>query len=297
MENVLLPVNGTPSSDHAVDEVIRHLKEGTSAMELHLLNVQQRNPEANDLDRQPALPFETGLAQLQSARDKLEQAKIPYRFHIVMGDPAEKILTFCDEIQCTRIIMGSRNPRSAVRFLLDKVSEHVRQRAKVPVLVVPQGEVLPVMQLFASAKHPRTEPQAPREVVPYEETVTLELTAEGLRKLIQDIVRMDSEPCPPTFPYRNDFLIAYRIWSQLKGIHKLLLGSVTFQEAKKQPETPAARQLAEFEQMLVTTIEAMADIQVQILHEQVASAEQYMHEIQKVATKFEQEASRQLGYW
>lgn len=138
MEKILLPVDGTSSSTEAVEELIR-IGRKEKETELHLLNVQY----PLNIDRAAILPAhpqiltpdrqERGLRELQQARDLLDQAGIPYKYHIVVGEPAHQILVFAQQHQFDRIVMGSRKRGRFSGMLLGSVSAEVAYKANIPV--------------------------------------------------------------------------------------------------------------------------------------------------------------------
>ena len=77
-----------------------------------------------------------GLAALKSARDRLDAARIPYTFHIGIGEPAEIIAQYAREKECDQIIMGTRGLGSVGGLLLGSVAMKVLHLASVPVLLV-----------------------------------------------------------------------------------------------------------------------------------------------------------------
>lgn len=110
MENVLLPVNDTRSSDHAVDEIIHFHRSATVSIELHLLNVQWPDRSLRSGAYHAAHGFhpEAGLVSLQPAKDKLDQAGILYTCHVLAGDPVQAMPAYSEALQCQRIVMGCR---------------------------------------------------------------------------------------------------------------------------------------------------------------------------------------------
>lgn len=141
MEIVLLPVNGTISSDHAVDEIIHLYRSTAVPIELHLVNVQWRDLllRSNAYRRAHGFHLEAGLVYLQSAKDKLDKAGIPYTCHVLMGDPVRVIPAYCEVIQCQRIVMGSRVLEGGTRRLFSSISSKIAQRTNVPVMVIPEN--------------------------------------------------------------------------------------------------------------------------------------------------------------
>ena len=141
MPKLLVPVDGSENSDRAVDFVIKKAGWCREPVEIHLLNVQPpivsgnvtmfiRQEQLNDYYQ------EEGLKALQSARAKLDAAKVPYRHHIRVGDPAETIARYAKEQGCDQILMGTRGLGTVTSLLLGSVATKVIHLADVPVLLV-----------------------------------------------------------------------------------------------------------------------------------------------------------------
>ena len=59
-----------------------------------------------------------------------------HQVHIVVGQPAETIATFCQELKCDAIVMGTRGHGKAAGLLLGSVARDVIAKAAAPVTVV-----------------------------------------------------------------------------------------------------------------------------------------------------------------
>jgi len=140
MLKILLPVDGSENSSKTVADFIQLLGWYKEKPEFHLLNVQY------PLDGNVSLFVnktdikqyhqEEGLKSLQNTRDLLDQAGIPYQYHIIVGDPAEMIVRFATEKQYDQIIMGPRGKGGIKGLLLGSVTNKVMQLSDIPVLLV-----------------------------------------------------------------------------------------------------------------------------------------------------------------
>ena len=61
---------------------------------------------------------------------------MPHHIHIVVGQPAEAIVAFCEELKCDAIVMGTRGHGKAVGLILGSVARDVIAKASAPVTVV-----------------------------------------------------------------------------------------------------------------------------------------------------------------
>jgi nucleotide-binding universal stress UspA family protein len=135
---ILIPVDGSPSAERAIREVIV-LARNNAAVEVHLVNVRPPIGSARAyagpgvvqaFQRHEA---ETALAPMRAL---LEQERLPATVHIAVGPLGEAVARLAREIGADRILMGTRirNPLGGV--LLGNSATDVVQRAPVPVTLV-----------------------------------------------------------------------------------------------------------------------------------------------------------------
>src|SRR5262245_9380778 len=140
MMNVVIAVDG---SQNAL-EAVRHgakLAAPNPDVRLHLVNVQPPLPSAAARfvarDTLHAFHQEEGQKVLIQARALLDQSKIPYDFHISVGNPAEAIAAYAVECKADQIVMGTRGLGSLAGLILGSVATRVLHLAKVPVTLIP----------------------------------------------------------------------------------------------------------------------------------------------------------------
>jgi len=144
MFKLLAPVDGSENSNNAVRFLIGKVSEYKEPPEIHLLNVQYPIASGNvkqfirheEIDR---YYHDEGIAALQTARKLLDQAGIPYVFHIGVGEPAETIIRYAQEQGCRQIVMSPRGLGSVMGMLLGSVATKVLHLSTVPVLLVKGG--------------------------------------------------------------------------------------------------------------------------------------------------------------
>ena len=141
MLTIVIAVDG---SQNALDAV-RHgakLAAANSDIRLHLLNAQPPLPSAvssfvsQDVVR--SFHQEEGEKCLKPARALLDQQKIPYEFHVAVGDTSEAIVAYAKEKSCAQILMGTRGLSSLPSLLLGSVATRVLHLAEVPVTLIPR---------------------------------------------------------------------------------------------------------------------------------------------------------------
>ncbi len=137
-----LPVPGTnpwlvavDSSDNALRAVAHAADQATGmkACALHLVHVQ------------PWLAKEAAEAELAHralgatarARDLLDARGLPWRLHVALGEPAERIIHRAVRISASGIVIGSRGLNAIESLLFGSVAYKVMHLSPLPVLVVP----------------------------------------------------------------------------------------------------------------------------------------------------------------
>jgi nucleotide-binding universal stress UspA family protein len=137
--NLLVPVDGSAGSERAVGHAII-LGGWGHVDQVHLINVQYPLPGAvtTFVGNKAVAGYhhDEGMKALKSACAKLDEAKVPHQVHIAVGQPAETIAAFCQELKCDAIVMGTRGHGKAVGLILGSVARDVIAKAPVPVTVV-----------------------------------------------------------------------------------------------------------------------------------------------------------------
>lgn len=140
MLKILLPVDGSEASSKAVGEFIKRLDWYRDVPSVHLLNVRVPLPGNVSMyvskDEISSYYQEEGLKSLQSARDLLDQAGIPYQYHIVAGDAVAMIVQFAEERRCDQIVIGPRGLGAVKGLLLGSVANKLIQLSEVPILLL-----------------------------------------------------------------------------------------------------------------------------------------------------------------
>ena len=137
---ILIPVDGSDRSLAAVRHVAGALAPATSALEIHLLNVQPPVPAAaaTFIDSAVLRDYhrDEGTKALSGARKLLDEASLRYESHTAVGEPAETIAAYAEQRDCTGIVMATRGLGRAAGLLLGSVAHKVLQLSKVPVTLV-----------------------------------------------------------------------------------------------------------------------------------------------------------------
>ena len=139
MINVLLPVDGSPNSLHAVRHVMREFSKNR-ALQVHLLNVQAPFSRhiAKFASRKNLAGFHHDEAEkaLAPVRRLLDDAGVPYTSHAEVGRKAEVITETAARLQCDHIVMSTARKNSLTRMLEASVTNRVLELTAVPVEVI-----------------------------------------------------------------------------------------------------------------------------------------------------------------
>ena len=140
MQRTLVPVDGSPSADHAVKHVIA-LSQIGAEVEVHLLHVQPPLVPRDVPDiAKPGLVERLGLDEADhafaSAKRLLEAAGVRYSTRTEMEDPAQQIALYADVHGCSEIVMGTRGLGPIKSLVMGSVATKVLHLVKVPVTLV-----------------------------------------------------------------------------------------------------------------------------------------------------------------
>ena len=128
----LVAVDGSDNALRAVAHVAGRAA-AMNACALHLVHVQPwLSKEAAEAEL-----AHRGLGATARARDMLDAAGQPWRLHVALGEPAERIIARAAQLRASGIVIGSRGLNVAESLLFGSVAYKVMHLSTVPVLVVP----------------------------------------------------------------------------------------------------------------------------------------------------------------
>ena len=140
MLRLLLPIDGSETSNQAVDYALRMIDLYKDKPEIHLLNAQPPFSGGVTMfirrDQIKQFHQDEGLEALAAARSRLDAQNVPYSYHIAIGDPGEAITKYAKENRCDQICMGTRGLGHVTGMLLGSVATKVIHLADVPILLV-----------------------------------------------------------------------------------------------------------------------------------------------------------------
>ena len=140
MLRVLIPIDGSENSLRALDYVLRR-KAHVGAVEIHLLNVQIPVVSGHakmfvSHEQLNAYYRQEGEQALQTARDKLEQAGVPYQHHILVGHVADTIVAYAKQNRCDEVVVGTRGMSAISNLVLGSVATQVIHLSDIPITLV-----------------------------------------------------------------------------------------------------------------------------------------------------------------
>ena len=123
------------SSDNALRAVAHAAGQAgaMNAMALHLVHVQPwLSKEAAEAEL-----AHRALGATARARDLLDAKGLPWRLHVALGEPAERIIHRAVRISASGIVIGSRGLNVVESMLFGSVAYKVMHLSPLPVMVVP----------------------------------------------------------------------------------------------------------------------------------------------------------------
>jgi nucleotide-binding universal stress UspA family protein len=137
---IVVGTDGSPSASIAVGHAARLA--AMSGAHLHIATVAARIPVLVSPDMVVA-STEWGEASAEAARQALEtaadiatEAGADATTHALGGEPADALLSLCDELHADLLVIGNRGMQGARRFLLGSVSSRCAHHAGCSVLIV-----------------------------------------------------------------------------------------------------------------------------------------------------------------
>lgn len=127
----LVAVDGSAGSLRAASMVARLVAvESTSGVDLvHVHPWLVKEAAEVELARR-------GWHTTAAARARMDEAGIPWRLHVRMGEAAKEIVTLAEQLGSRGIAIGSHGLTATESIFLGSVSQKVLQLGKLPVLIV-----------------------------------------------------------------------------------------------------------------------------------------------------------------
>ncbi len=141
MENVqriLVPLDGSTCAKRAFDWAASLSK--AYGAELVLLYVVDMNQKLSALDRVAMSGYEPAIFKMEgekllSSYEK-EAPSISVTAEVLIGSPAEQIISATEKYKADLIVMGSRGQSQVKQVVMGSVSQYVLHHADCPVMIV-----------------------------------------------------------------------------------------------------------------------------------------------------------------
>jgi nucleotide-binding universal stress UspA family protein len=138
--SILLAVDGSPCSRHAVRYALRRLAMASADSEIHLMHVNYRIPSraASAVGREVVEGYyraESAKAVRPACR-LLDSAGIRYRIVRAVGEPGTEISRYAKNHDIDLIVMGTHGNGTGRRLLMGSVAQSAIASTDLPVLVV-----------------------------------------------------------------------------------------------------------------------------------------------------------------
>jgi len=139
---ILLAVDGSENSMHAVEFMIRHARSYREAPKIELVTVHLPVPKLPNMGkvvgrRQLQRYYEEeGRANLARAAARLKASGIDFNRRVLVGTIAHAIARQAKETGCDLILIGTRGLTATTGALLGSTATQVLHIAETPVLLV-----------------------------------------------------------------------------------------------------------------------------------------------------------------
>ncbi|PKM04976.1 MAG: universal stress protein [Gammaproteobacteria bacterium HGW-Gammaproteobacteria-6] len=141
MQNVLVPYDGSPSAERAVDYLINFAKVFPQ-LKVHLINVQTEAKLYGNYVS-PAMLEQLNAGALDhaaeinaKAAERLKAAGILHSCHEVMGEVVTELVKAVRQHGCNTVVMGTRGMSNLGNLVMGSVATRVVHEVPVPVLLV-----------------------------------------------------------------------------------------------------------------------------------------------------------------
>ena len=134
--HLLVPLENS-SADEVVLKHVEKLARSLNA-KISLIHVAHGHVARNQkqLNLAPSEEMREGREYVAGRRAKLAEAGIETTAHLSSGEPSDEILAYAAKIHCDLIVMATHGHRFLADLVLGSVSNEVRHRTDIPVLLV-----------------------------------------------------------------------------------------------------------------------------------------------------------------
>jgi nucleotide-binding universal stress UspA family protein len=140
MHRILLPVDGSASSERSVQHLIQDLDKQREPAEIHVLYAQgDLSPRLYELGQPQLIQnvlLEDARKTTETARRLLSSKGLRHTVSVETGEPAAAIAAYAKAHGCDEIVMGTRGLGTMQNLMLGSVAAKVVHLVDVPVKLV-----------------------------------------------------------------------------------------------------------------------------------------------------------------
>jgi manganese transport protein len=134
--HLLVPLENSPADE----VVLKHVEKLARSLDakISLIHVAHGHAARNQkqLNLAPSQEMREGREYVAGRRKKLAEAGFNATAHLAWGEPSAEILAYAARIHCDLIVMATHGHRFLADLVLGSVSNEVRHRTDIPVLLV-----------------------------------------------------------------------------------------------------------------------------------------------------------------
>ena len=139
-EHVLVPHDGSPQAEAALDYALEEFPEATLTV-LHVIDPSDTGYSAGAMlpdfsEQWYEHAKETAEEIFEAARGAAADRGVDLETVRVLGRPSRQIIDYADEHDVDHVVIGSHGRSGVSRILLGSVAETVARRSPVPVTVI-----------------------------------------------------------------------------------------------------------------------------------------------------------------
>lgn len=139
MKKILIPVDGSENSLHAVRYVARQYFTEPN-LNVHLVHVcvPLSSYVARFVDSKSRARYheQNSKAAVAAAQKILSAHSVPHSIHVRFGETVSMIAATAEELRVGQIVMGTARKNMLVRLVQDSVSARITERVDIPVQLV-----------------------------------------------------------------------------------------------------------------------------------------------------------------
>jgi nucleotide-binding universal stress UspA family protein len=134
--HLLVPLENSKADDFVLEHVQKLAHDGHA--KISLIHVAHGHVARNQkqLNLAPSEEMQAGRQYVAAQRKALVDSGFDVTAHFASGEPSDEILAYAAKIHCDLIVMATHGHRFLADLVLGSVSDEVRHRTDIPVLLL-----------------------------------------------------------------------------------------------------------------------------------------------------------------